>query len=904
MRWLLLALAVCLAYAADKSKFKTCEQVGFCKRHRQGQERVPYSIIPSSVKANETALLAQLKSKENTLELAVIVLKDSTLRIFADESGERQRARYIPYDAFVGLPTQEKISEVKIEDTKATFVPFKNKKVVVNYNPFWVEVYDKEDLLIAVNSNGLFKFEHFRNQGSEPEKDGEGFWEEKFSSWTDSKPFGSSAVGLDVEFFGFKYLYGLPEHAMSLALKSTLPNQIDPYRIYNVDIFEYEMNSPMSLYGGSPLVIAHNKYKTVGAYWFNVADTWVDVHSSALDKGIVNKLVDKFTFNEGQDHAGAHFMSEAGVADLFLFLGPTPNDIYRQEANLAGTHPLPPITGIAYHQCRWNYNDEKDVLDVDKNFDKYDIPYDTIWLDIEHTDGKRYFTWDPDRFPNPQEMIKKIETKSRSVVTIVDPHVKKDENYPTYQLAKERDYYVKNAGGQSDYEGDCWPGRSSYLDLLNPQVREYLADRYLLENYHGSTERLWTWNDMNEPSVFSGPEMSMPRDNIHHGGWENREIHNIYGMLYHNSTYFGHLRRSNNKLRPFILTRSFFTGTQRTSAIWTGDNAAEWIHLKATIPMLLSLSIAGFPNVGADVGGFFGNPTEELLVRWYQAGAFQPFFRAHAHLDSKRREPWLFSDETRNNIRDAVIRRYQLLPYWYTLFYEHSKNGKPIMRPIWSEFPGDENGFDEEREYMLGNALLVRPVTDPEVKSVSLYIPGYQQVWYDWDTGKMHVSPGAIYTDTPMSKIPVYQRGGTIVPVRTRIRRSAALMRNDPITLYIASELNRDFANGTLYLDDGESYGYKDGDYMFWSYTYKKNTDFLYTITSKNLDKNGQFDPDVYIEKIIIRGVRYYPRNVHLYYDDYNPEDLEFTHDRELREVVIRKPNAFVSREWRIDIHI
>lgn len=247
---------------------------------------------------------------------------------------------------------------------------------------------------------------------------------------------------------------------------------------------------------------------------------------------MIGKLVDKFGAGEGVPHAGAHFMSETGVADLFLFLGPTANDIYRQQAALAGTHPLPSLTAISYHQCRWNYNDEKDVLEVDRNFDKYDIPYDTIWLDIEHTNGKRYFTWDPDRFPTPQAMIRKIEAKGRSVVTIVDPHVKKDDSYPTYKLAKDRGLYVKNSDGTTDYEGDCWPGRSSYLDLLNPEVREYLADRYLLENYEGSTERLWTWNDMNEPSVFNGVEMSIPRDTRHHGGWENREVHNIYGLLY------------------------------------------------------------------------------------------------------------------------------------------------------------------------------------------------------------------------------------------------------------------------------------------------------------------------------------------------------------------------------------
>lgn len=115
-----------------------------------------------------------------------------------------------------------RISGVEIGKDQASFTPFKERKVVLNFKPFWIKVFAKDELLMAVNSNGLFKFEHFRQQGTDTEKDGEDFWEEKFGGHTDPKPFGSSAVSLDVEFFGFTYLYGLPEHAMSMALRSTM----------------------------------------------------------------------------------------------------------------------------------------------------------------------------------------------------------------------------------------------------------------------------------------------------------------------------------------------------------------------------------------------------------------------------------------------------------------------------------------------------------------------------------------------------------------------------------------------------------------------------------------------------------------------------------------------------------
>jgi alpha 1,3-glucosidase len=185
-----------------------------------------------------------------------------------------------------------------------------------------------------------------------------------------------------------------------------------------------------------------------------------------------------------------------------------------------------------------------------------------------------------------------------------------------------------------------------------------------------------------------------------------------------------------------------------------------------------------------------------------QAGAFSPFFRAHAHIDTRRREPWLFSESTRLHIREAIRRRYSLLPYWYTLFAEHARTGMPVLRPMWMEFPTDKFTFDDDRHMMVGGALLVRPVTEPDVPRVSVYLPGEGvvgdcfftcqrsicvfQYWYEWDTQRGRPGPGAVQVDTPMDKIPVYQRGGTIVPTRERVRRSSALMALDPYTLRVA----------------------------------------------------------------------------------------------------------------------
>ena len=234
--------------------------------------------------------------------------------------------------------------------------------------------------------------------------------------------------------------------------------------------------------------------------------------------------------------------------------------------------------------------------------------------------------------------------------------------------------------------------------------------------------------------------------------------------------------------------------------------------------MCLSLSVAGMAFCGADVGGFFGNPDGELFVRWYQAAAFQPFFRSHAHIDTKRREPWLYSAGEMSLIRAAVRSRYALLPLWYTLFYESEETGLPPMSPLWYEFPGDEASYAREGSHMVGSSLLVAPVLTKGGTSVDVYFPG-NTVWYDyWTSEKMEVS-GVRNVPAPYDKIPVFQRGGSIIPVRERIRRSSALMHEDPITLIVAPD-KEGKASGTLYLDDGKSFDYREGAKLYMQFTY------------------------------------------------------------------------------------
>eukprot|EP01007_Sphenomonas_quadrangularis_P000455 NODE_12_length_2886_cov_80.128305_g9_i0.p1 GENE.NODE_12_length_2886_cov_80.128305_g9_i0~~NODE_12_length_2886_cov_80.128305_g9_i0.p1 ORF type:complete len:602 (-),score=201.67 NODE_12_length_2886_cov_80.128305_g9_i0:281-2086(-) len=600
---------------------------------------------------------------------------------------------------------------------------------------------------------------------------------------------------------------------------------------------------------------------------------------------------------------------------------------------------MPPLFALGYHQCRWNYRSEDDVLSVDEGFDRYQIPYDVIWLDIEHTDGKRYFTWDKHNFPTPEKMHAAIEAKGRKIVVITDPHIKRAPGYYVHDQATKLGHYVKTESG-SDYEGHCWPGTSSWVDFTSPAAREWYSSLFTYDIYQGSSPITYFWIDMNEPSVFSGHEVTMDRKARHVDNRLHEEVHNLYGYYMNMATYHGVLRRSakaphETPTRPFILSRSFFAGTQKYCAVWTGDNKAEWSHLAISVPMLLGMSLAGLPFVGADVGGFFGNPETELLVRWYQLGAFYPFFRAHAHLETARREPWLFGEENTRLIRAAILQRYALLPFIYTTFYLAARDGTAVLNPLFFEWPSDPRTFEAQDSMLVGDALLVRPVVTPKSQNndqVPVYLPGGpSQQWFDLLSGFKFAEGGKEYTvSAPISKIPVFIRGGRIIPRQERARRSSLAMQHDPYTLVVALDKSGQ-ASGSLYLDDGHSFLFTQGAFVHRKFTFKdgvlRNELYedrtRYTSSSNVTQAASAFVPSNWVERVVIYGLAAAPKSVTLDYThppaasdlEYSfpadsiavdavsqRQELEFLWEPNKSILVIRRPGAPVRLGWSITV--
>jgi alpha-glucosidase len=292
----------------------------------------------------------------------------------------------------------------------------------------------------------------------------------------------------------------------------------------------------------------------------------------------------------------------------------------------------------------------------------------------------------------------------------------------------------------------------------------------------------------------------------HHGGTLEYDFHNLYGHLLLNATYQALLNVHNGK-RPFIIGRSTFAGSGKWAGHWGGDNYSLWAYMYFGIPQALSFSIFGIPMFGVDACGFGGNTDYELCSRWMQLGAFFPFYRNHNVLGAISQEPYRW-ESVATATKAAMRIRYALLPYLYTLMVQASRDGSTVMRALAWEFPNEPWLADADRQFMLGSAVMIVPCLEQGATTVGGVFPGVGDgtVWYDWYELKAvkGVQPGQNVTiDAPLGHIPVYLRGGNVIPIQEP-GMTTAESRGNPWGLIVALD-HCGQAEGRLYLDDGES---------------------------------------------------------------------------------------------------
>ncbi|RME01167.1 MAG: DUF5110 domain-containing protein [Calditrichaeota bacterium] len=328
-----------------------------------------------------------------------------------------------------------------------------------------------------------------------------------------------------------------------------------------------------------------------------------------------------------------------------------------------------------------------------------------------------------------------------------------------------------------------------------------------------------------------------------------KKIHNVFGHLMCQATYEG-LRRIQPNVRPFILTRAGFSGTQRFAASWTGDNVATFEHLAIAIRMCQSMGLSGVPFIGADVGGFNGSPSTELFVRWIQVGAFTPLFRTHTVINSRAQEPWSFGENAEAIVRKYIELRYRLLPYTYTAFQQAAETGLPIMRPLLLEYPDDPNALDayNQTSYFWGDHILVAPVTRKGEAFLKVYLPRGQ--WYDFWSDKRLDGGQYIYVDTPLHKLPLFIRAGAVIPMR----EVQQFTGEKPLKLLKLHLYPGEKATSWLYEDDGQSFNYEKGEWCKTRYTLRASGQ---RTVLEIREREGQYVPAKRELRLILHGKRH-----------------------------------------------
>ena len=528
----------------------------------------------------------------------------------------------------------------------------------------------------------------------------------------------------------------------------------------------------------------------------------------------------------------------AGPIDYYLIAGPSTKDVVRRYTQLTGKAPLTPKWGLGYQQSRYSYISAAEVRQVAARLRAEKIPTDVLWLDIDYQDRNRPFTVNTNTFPDLKGLIADMAKDGFKVITITDLHVAHlpKQGYAPYDTGAAHDAFVHRADG-STYVAPVWPGPSVFPDFTKTSVRDWWGALFKQQVADGVAG---AWNDMNEPAVFETPTKTMPIDNVHRIDSDDftprtashAEMHNVYGMENTRATYDG-LRKLRPDERAFVMTRASYAGGQRYSTTWTGDNSATWDHLKLSIQQIINLGLSGFSYSGADVSGFAGGPSPDLLTRWFEIGAFYPIFRDHSAKGTPRVEPWVDGPDHLAIRRRYIDERYRLMPYLYSLAEQNARTGDPIMRPVFYDYPSAMNmGCDQSTTFTVGASLMVAPppkMESPQHYDVCLPSGG----WYDYWTGLRTGTPQPIGTDQPIQSasqatgavstkgdivteaprldyLPVFVRAGTILP-RQGLVQSTADTPQGPLQLDVYPG---DDCHGELYADDGHSLAYQRDGYL------------------------------------------------------------------------------------------
>ena len=696
---------------------------------------------------------------ENGVILQITILRGSVIRFryATDNNFEKDFSYAISKDGARGysmLEVEEEIKSYKIITRRLT-----------------IQV-DKADLKTTI----------FDKEGNVICKDDWGF------HWEQSYEYGGNIVKMSKAAPQGECYYGLGDKPMHLNLKGK--------RLENWATDQYAYGKDQDpLYKSIPFYIGMHEERAYGIFFDNTFKTYFDFCHERRNV--------------------TSFWAQGGEMNYYFFYGPDMQEVVIRYTDLTGKPELPPLWALGYHQCKWSYYPESKVKEVAQKFRELQIPCDAIYLDIDYMDGFRCFTWNKEYFPDPKRMVSELAQDGFKTIAIIDPGIKIDDNYWVYKEAMENDYFCKRADGPY-MRGKVWPGECFFPDFTNPDVREWWSG--LFKELIDEIGVKGVWNDMNEPAVMEVPSKTFPNDVRHNYDGHNcshRKAHNIYGTQMARATYEGVKKYAYPK-RPFIITRSAYSGAQRFSCSWTGDNIATWEHLWIANIQAQRMSMSGMSFIGSDIGGFAEHPTGELYARWIQLGVFHPFCRTHSSGDHGNQEPWTFGEEVINLTRKYVELRYQLLPYLYTMFWEYAAYGVPMLKSLVLYDQYDLQTHYRTDEFIFGNQILVCPVQEPNSKGRRMYIP--KGHWYNYWTREYVTGGLEKWVDADIDIIPMFVKEGAIIP-KYPVQQYVGEKRIEQLQLEVYFKLGAKEVS-KVYEDAHDGYDYAKGRYSLRTYTF------------------------------------------------------------------------------------
>lgn len=694
---------------------------------------------------------------DNNVILKVTILRDSLIRFRYTTKG------YFSNDFSYAIDKTQSHGYNQLEVTEEpTFYLIKTSKVFcrINKHDLKVFIYDIDGTPILEDEIGFHWEECYEHGGnivkmSKTSKDGESF-------------------------------YGLGDKATHLNLKGK--------RLENWATDQYAFHKDQEpLYKVVPFYIGLHHNKAYGVFFDNTFRTYFDFCHERRNV--------------------TSFWAEGGEMNYYFFYGPKMSDVVKTYTHLTGKPELPPMWTLGYHQCKWSYYPESKVKEITSKFRELRIPCDAIYLDIDYMEGFRCFTWSKEYFPEPKRMVAELAKDGFKTVVIIDPGIKIDKDYWVYKEALEKEYFCRRADGPY-MKGKVWPGECNFPDYTNPEVREWWAG--LFKELIAEIGVKGVWNDMNEPAVMDVPGKTFPYDVRHDydgNPCSHRKAHNIYGTQMARATYEG-VKRFAYPKRPFIITRSAYSGAQRYTSSWTGDNVATWEHLWIANIQMQRMSLSGMGFTGSDIGGFAEQPSGELYARWIQLGVFHPFCRTHSSGDHGEQEPWSFGEEVIDITRKFVELRYQLLPYLYTMFWQYVNEGTPMLKPLVYFDQDDFHTHYRTDEFIFGNQILVCPILEPNALGRRMYLP--KGNWYNYWTHELVEGKRELWVNTKFDEIPVFIKEGAIIP-KYPIQQYVGELQFDELTLDVFYKLGKE--KSLVYEDATDGYDYNKGRFSLRTFT-------------------------------------------------------------------------------------